>query len=91
MTCPQRSACHPASGTATSSRSARLGKHIEQHFGAALVTDAGGLLSHGAIVSREYGLPAVVGTTIGTTEIRTGDRLRVDGTEGKVTILERGA
>jgi pyruvate,water dikinase len=56
---------------------------------AALVTDAGGLLGHGAIVAREYGLPAVVGTTIATTTIKTGDRVRVDGSEGKVTVLER--
>ena len=55
----------------------------------ALVTDAGGLLGHGAIVAREYGLPAVVGTTTATAAIKTGDRIRVDGANGKVTILER--
>ena len=56
---------------------------------AAAVSDIGGVMSHAAIVSREYGLPAVVGTGDGTTRIRTGDRVRVDGDTGRVTILER--
>jgi pyruvate,water dikinase len=51
------------------------------------VSDIGGIMSHAAIVSREYGLPAVVGTGTGTRRIRTGDRVRVDGNTGKVTIL----
>jgi pyruvate, water dikinase len=55
----------------------------------AAVSDIGGVMSHAAIVSREYGMPAVVGTGNGTTAIRTGDRIRVDGDTGKVTILER--
>jgi pyruvate,water dikinase len=46
-------------------------------------------MSHAAIVSREYGLPAVVATGIGTKAIHTGDRLRVDGNSGTVTVLER--
>jgi pyruvate, water dikinase len=56
---------------------------------AAAVSDGGGIMSHAAIVSREYGLPAVVATGIGTKVIRTGDRLRVDGNTGIVTIAER--
>lgn len=56
---------------------------------AALVVEVGGLLSHGSIVAREYGLPAVVGATGATSRIRTGDRIRVDGNRGEVTILER--
>jgi pyruvate, water dikinase len=56
---------------------------------AAAVSDGGGIMSHAAIVSREYGLPAVVATGIGTQALRTGDRLRVDGGTGVVTILER--
>ena len=56
---------------------------------AAAVSDGGGIMSHAAIVSREYGLPAVVATGIGTKVIRTGDRLRVDGNTGIVTISER--
>jgi pyruvate,water dikinase len=55
---------------------------------AAAVSDGGGIMSHAAIVSREYGLPAVVATGIGTKVIRTGDRLRVDGNTGMVTVIE---
>lgn len=55
---------------------------------AAAVSDSGGLMCHAAIVAREYGLPAVVGTRIATTLIRTGARVRVDGTAGVVTILD---
>ncbi|HZO62077.1 MAG TPA: PEP-utilizing enzyme, partial [Gaiellaceae bacterium] len=54
----------------------------------AAVTDIGGVMSHAAIVCREYGLPAVVGTGRATSRIRTGQRLRVDGSAGTVTILE---
>jgi pyruvate,water dikinase len=53
----------------------------------ATVSDLGGIMSHAAIVSREYGLPAVVGTGRGTKVIKTGDRLRVNGDKGVVTIL----
>lgn len=53
----------------------------------AAVSDGGGIMSHAAIVSREYGLPAVVGTGYGTQRVRTGQRLRVDGATGVVTIL----
>jgi phosphohistidine swiveling domain-containing protein len=52
-----------------------------------VVTDLGGLLSHGAIVAREMGLPCVVGTKAGTRRIRDGQRLRVDGDRGLVEIL----
>jgi pyruvate,water dikinase len=54
----------------------------------AAVSDIGGIMAHAAIVSREYGLPAVVGTGFGTKRIKTGQRVRVDGTNGTVTILE---
>ncbi|HYZ02153.1 MAG TPA: PEP-utilizing enzyme, partial [Candidatus Binatia bacterium] len=53
----------------------------------ATVSDAGGILSHTAIVCREYGLPCVVGTGRGTAVFKTGDRLRVDGDSGLVTLL----
>lgn len=56
----------------------------------AAVVDTGGIMSHAAIVCREYGLPAVVGTVHGTRVVRTGDRLRVDGNTGVVTILPGG-
>jgi pyruvate,water dikinase len=55
----------------------------------AAVTDIGGLTCHAAIVSREYGLPAVTGTGIATSVISTGDTIRVDGDTGVVTILKR--
>jgi phosphohistidine swiveling domain-containing protein len=57
---------------------------------AAAVSDIGGIMSHAAIVSREYRLPAVVGTGNATSRIRTGDRVRVDGDSGTVTILSAG-
>ncbi len=53
----------------------------------AVVTDAGGTVSHPAVLAREYGIPAVVGTSTGTYDIKTGDRLRVDGNAGVVEIL----
>src|SRR5512138_153612 len=52
-----------------------------------IVTDAGGLLSHAAIVSREYGIPGVVGTREGTELIPDGARVRVDGDAGEVAVL----
>ena len=53
---------------------------------AAVVTDIGGSLSHAAIVARELGIPAVVGCGNATLRLRTGDRVRVDGSAGTVTI-----
>ena len=53
----------------------------------AIVTDSGGLLSHSAIVAREYGIPGVVGTRTGTELIADGARVRVDGAAGEVTVL----
>ncbi len=53
---------------------------------AAIVTDVGAPLSHAAIVARELGIPAVVGTGSATQRIRTGDRVRVDGASGTVTL-----
>ena len=56
---------------------------------AAVVTEIGGVLSHGAIVAREFGIPAVVNVQQATQQIRSGDLLRVDGSNGQVTIIER--
>ena len=52
------------------------------------VTDSGGMMSHAAIVCREYGLPAVTGTAFATKAIKTGMRIRVDGDNGTCTILD---
>jgi pyruvate,water dikinase len=54
---------------------------------AGLVTDTGGTTSHPAVLAREFGIPAVVGTSEATRRISTGDRIRVDGTAGVVEIL----
>ena len=54
----------------------------------AVVTDIGGMMSHAAIVCREYGVPAVIGTGFGTKKITTGQKLRVDGSAGTVTIVD---
>jgi pyruvate,water dikinase len=54
---------------------------------AGLVTDAGGVASHPAVVAREFGIPAVVGTSVATERIGTGDRVRVNGTSGVVEVL----
>jgi pyruvate,water dikinase len=54
-----------------------------------LVTDVGGVLAHGSIVAREYGIPAVLGTGIATTRIRSGQTISVDGDAGTVTLLDR--
>jgi pyruvate,water dikinase len=52
-----------------------------------LVTEAGGAVSHPAVVAREFGIPAVVGTTNAGERIKTGDRIRVNGSSGVVEIL----
>lgn len=53
-----------------------------------LVTEVGGLMTHGAVVTREYGIPAVVGVENATKLIEDGQRIRVNGTEGYIEILE---
>jgi pyruvate,water dikinase len=55
-----------------------------------LVSDAGGAASHPAVLSREFGIPAVIGTSVATQKIKTGDRLRVNGSTGVVEILPEG-
>jgi pyruvate,water dikinase len=61
-------------------------------FGVAkgVITDIGGMMSHTAIVCREYGIPAVIGTGVATDAIKTGDIVRVDGNQGTVKIVKRG-
>ena len=58
-------------------------------FLAAVVTDVGAPLSHAAIVARELGIPAVVGCRDATARLKTGDRVRVDGSAGSVEVVER--
>jgi rifampicin phosphotransferase len=52
-----------------------------------LVLEVGGLMSHGSVVAREYGIPAVVGVHGATTRLRNGQRVRVDGTHGTISVL----
>jgi phosphohistidine swiveling domain-containing protein len=54
-----------------------------------IVTEMGGLLSHAAILAREYGLPAVVNVEDATRRLHDGDRVELDGTTGRVRLLER--
>ncbi|NLI11212.1 MAG: phosphoenolpyruvate synthase, partial [Peptococcaceae bacterium] len=58
---------------------------------AGLVTEVGGLMTHGAVVAREYGIPAVVGLENATRKIQDGQKIRVDGTQGFVEIMEQDA
>ncbi len=52
-----------------------------------IVTDAGGTVSHPAVMAREFGIPAVIGCSVATVQIKTGDRIRVNGSAGTVEIL----
>jgi pyruvate,water dikinase len=52
-----------------------------------LVTEVGGLMTHGAVIAREYGLPAVVGVADATRRIADGQRIRLHGTDGFVELL----
>ncbi|WP_439026732.1 PEP/pyruvate-binding domain-containing protein [Haloarchaeobius sp. DT45] len=56
---------------------------------AGLVTEVGGRMTHGSLVAREYGIPAVVSVPAATARIQTGQRIRVDGTNGTVEVLDR--
>jgi phosphoenolpyruvate synthase/pyruvate phosphate dikinase len=57
---------------------------------AGLITEVGGLMTHGAVIAREYGLPAIVGVENATDLIEDGRRIRLDGTDGYVEFLDRG-
>jgi phosphohistidine swiveling domain-containing protein len=52
-----------------------------------LITEVGGMMTHGSVVAREYGIPAVVGVDRATQRLKTGQRVRLDGTTGKITLL----
>ncbi|MDD3654630.1 MAG: PEP-utilizing enzyme, partial [Desulfotomaculaceae bacterium] len=53
-----------------------------------VITDGGGYLSHALIVAREFGMPAVVGTQEATKKLKTGQKVRIDGTKCEVYILD---
>ncbi|HET7143371.1 MAG TPA: PEP/pyruvate-binding domain-containing protein [Anaerolineales bacterium] len=53
-----------------------------------LITEVGGMMTHGSVVAREYGIPAVVGVHQATTRLKDGQRIKVDGTQGKIIVLE---
>jgi pyruvate,water dikinase len=53
-----------------------------------LITEVGGMMTHGSVVAREYGIPAVVGVHKATTRLKDGQRIRIDGTAGKIMILD---
>lgn len=61
------------------------------HVASALVIDIGGVMSHGAIVAREMGVPCVINTRNGTRRLNTGDLIEVDGDAGTVKVLERAS
>ena len=52
-----------------------------------LVTEVGGLMTHGSVVAREYGIPAVVGVHQATTRLVDGQRVRIDGASGAIKLL----
>lgn len=53
-----------------------------------LITEVGGMMTHGSVVAREYGIPAVVGVHQATTRLKDGQRIRIDGTVGKIVVLD---
>ena len=55
---------------------------------AGLVMEVGGMMTHGAVVAREYGIPAIVGVDQATTRLHTGQRIRINGSSGDVLLLE---
>jgi pyruvate,water dikinase len=55
---------------------------------AGLVMEVGGMMTHGAVVAREYGIPAAVGVTSATTRLITGQRIRLNGSSGEITLLD---
>jgi pyruvate,water dikinase len=57
----------------------------------ALIADIGGIMSHTAVVARELGIPCVVNTKTATRHIKTGDRIRVDGSKGTIEVLSKSA
>jgi pyruvate,water dikinase len=53
-----------------------------------LVMEVGGMMTHGSVVAREYGIPAVVGVNQATSRLQSGQRIRVNGSTGQITLLD---
>ncbi len=53
-----------------------------------LITEVGGMMTHGSVVAREYGIPAVVGVDHATQRLQNGQRIRLDGTTGKIALID---
>jgi pyruvate,water dikinase len=53
-----------------------------------LIMEVGGMMTHGAVVAREYGIPAVVGVTDATTRLITGQRIQLDGSSGQIVLID---
>ena len=53
-----------------------------------LITEVGGMMTHGSVVAREYGIPAVVGVDQATTRLKTGQQIRLDGTVGTISLID---
>jgi len=52
-----------------------------------LITEVGGMMTHGSVVAREYGIPAVVGVHQATLRLKDGQRIRLDGTTGQIVVV----
>jgi len=59
------------------------------HLLAGVITETGGILSHAAVISREYGIPAILNLPRATIALHTGMRVRIDGSAGTVEILDK--
>ena len=53
-----------------------------------LITEVGGMMTHGSVVAREYGIPAVVGVDQATTRLKTGQQIRLDGAVGTISLID---
>jgi len=53
-----------------------------------LVSEVGGMMTHGSVVAREYGIPAVVGVHQATSRLKDGQQVRIDGATGKIILLQ---
>ena len=66
----------------------RTGRHQRSRYSVGLATEIGGILAHGSIVAREYGIPAVMGVNGATQRIKDGQMITVDGDRGVVVVMD---